>query len=70
MSKTKMSEMKFEEAMEQLEKIVGKLEAGNVNLEDSINLYQKGLELYGLCYKKLQDAEKLIVKINDKDQGE
>ena len=60
-----MGEINFENALKELESIVAKLEAGNVALEDSITLYQKGLELYGLCYKKLQDAEKLVVKIND-----
>ncbi|MDF2699315.1 MAG: Exodeoxyribonuclease small subunit [Haloplasmataceae bacterium] len=62
--------MTFEEALEQLEIIVKKLESGTIKLEESISLYQKGLELYGQCYQKLQDAEKLIVKINGETESE
>jgi exodeoxyribonuclease VII small subunit len=63
-----MSQNNFEESLKELETIVSKLESGNVALEDSITLYQRGLELYGTCYQKLQEAEKLIVKMNDKNK--
>ena len=59
--------MKFEEAMLQLEKIVQQLETGDVQLEDSIDLYKKGMELSTFCQKKLQHAEKQLVSIVDKD---
>ncbi|HEY8364370.1 MAG TPA: exodeoxyribonuclease VII small subunit [Haloplasmataceae bacterium] len=63
-------EQSFEKAMSELEEIVKKLESGEVNLEDSITLYKRGLELYGYCYQKLQEAEKLVVKINDERIGD
>jgi len=65
-----MTELTFEKAMVELEDIVKKLESGNTSLDDSINLYKRGLELYGFCYQKLQDAEKLVVKINEEKTGE
>ena len=45
MSDTPISEMTFEQAMSELEKIVTELERGDVPLEDSISLYEKGAEL-------------------------
>lgn len=59
--------MKFEEAMLQLEKVVQQLETGDVQLEDSIDLYKKGMELSTFCQQKLQHAEKQLVSIVDKD---
>lgn len=63
-----MSEFNFEQSLKELEEIVRKLETGNVPLEESIKLYQRGLELYGVCYKKLEQAEELIVKVNDQKE--
>ncbi len=65
-----MSDMTFEKAMEELEEVVKKLESGVINLDESIKLYQRGLDLYGYCYEKLQEAEKLVVKINGEKTGE
>ncbi|MGG0642914.1 exodeoxyribonuclease VII small subunit [Sporosarcina gallistercoris] len=59
--------MKFEEAMLELEKIVQQLETGDVQLEDSIALYKKGMELSAFCQQKLQHAEKQLVSIVDKN---
>lgn len=64
-----MSEFNFEQSLKELETIVKKLESGNVSLDESIKLYQRGLELYGTCYKKLQDAEELIVQVQE-NEGE
>lgn len=58
----------FEEALKDLGKIVEKLEDGNLNLEESIELYQKGMELSGFCSQKLDQAERRIsMLIKDKD---
>lgn len=54
-------EIKFNEAMQQLEEIVRQLEQGDVPLEESLTLYQKGMELSKVCHDKLQDAEKQLV---------
>lgn len=59
--------LRFEEAMIKLEDIVQKLESGDVPLEDAINLYKQGMELSAYCHGKLQDAEKQLISIIDKD---
>ena len=51
-------ELSFEQAMEQLEKIVRVLEEGDVPLEKAIELYKKGMELSKVCNNKLQAVEK------------
>lgn len=58
----------FEEAMKQLEDIVRRLEQGDVPLEESIDLYKKGMELSALCTAKLQDAEKQLFQYIDQDE--
>ncbi|MBD1378791.1 exodeoxyribonuclease VII small subunit [Bacillus sp. IB182487] len=52
------NEVSFEEAMEQLEKIVEKLEEGDVPLEKAIDFFQDGMKLSKLCHDKLQKVEK------------
>ncbi len=59
--------IRFEEAMLNLEDVVQKLETGDVPLEDAITLYKKGMELSAYCHGKLQDAEKQLISIIDKD---
>ena len=58
-------EVKFDEALEQLEGIIQKLEAGNLPLEESIELYKKGMTLSTDCHQKLQKIEADIVKLVD-----
>jgi exodeoxyribonuclease VII small subunit len=65
-----MSEEKewtFEEAMKQLEEIVGKLEEGNVPLEQAISFFQEGMKLSKWCHDKLQHAEKQMEYILRED---
>ena len=63
MADTPVSEMNFETAMAELEKVVGKLESSQVALEDSIKLYDRGAELKKHCEKKLAEAEEKIAQI-------
>lgn len=53
-------EIKFEKALERLEKIVEDLEAGNISLEEALKKYEEGVRLSGLCQKRLTQAEKKI----------
>ena len=53
-------EMKFEEALKKLEKIVGDLENGNIPLEEALEKYQEGIRLSGVCQKKLEAAKKKV----------
>ncbi len=58
-----ISKMPFESAMAELEGIVDRLEKGNVTLEESIQLYERGEMLKGRCEALLKDAELRIEKI-------
>lgn len=60
-------QVKFDEALQQLEGIIRKLEAGNLPLEESIELYKEGMKLSTECHKKLQKIEAEVVKLVDAD---
>ena len=55
--------MSFEEAMKALEDVVRALESGNVELEKSIALYERGAALKAHCEAKLKAAEEKVEKI-------
>ena len=58
-----VAELSFEAALKELEAIVGRLEQGEVDLEDSIALYERGQALKDHCEKKLKSAESRLEKI-------
>ena len=58
-----LAQIPFEEAMRQLESIVTQLERGEVSLEESIGLYEKGEALKKRCETLLREAEMRIEKI-------
>ncbi|AKO94089.1 exodeoxyribonuclease VII small subunit [Priestia filamentosa] len=65
-----MSEEKeytFEEAMEELEKIVDKLEEGDVPLEEAIDRFQEGMKLSKFCHDRLQKIETQMEQILQED---
>jgi exodeoxyribonuclease VII small subunit len=55
--------MSFEEALRSLEEVVRKLETGEVPLEESISLYERGEALRGHCQSRLDAAQARIEKI-------
>ncbi len=55
-----VSEMTFEEAMAALEQVVNQLERGEVALEESIALYERGADLKAHCAAKLKAAEEKV----------
>ncbi|SMH46931.1 exodeoxyribonuclease VII small subunit [Maritimibacter sp. HL-12] len=63
MSEKPVEEMSFEEAMQELEAVVGQLERGDVALEDSIRLYERGAALKARCEVKLKEAEEKVAAI-------
>ncbi|MCK0126697.1 exodeoxyribonuclease VII small subunit [Gelidibacter sp. F2691] len=69
MSDKPVSEMSFEEAMRELETVVGQLERGDVALEDSIKLYERGAELKARCEMKLKEAEEKVAAITLDQNG-
>ena len=63
--------LKFEEAMQRLQEIVGKLESGEESLEDSMKLFQEGAKLSAQCYQMLDKAEQKITELAKiPDRGE
>ncbi len=58
-----IAEMSFEEAMASLEQVVGQLERGDVALEASIALYERGAALKAHCAEKLKAAEAKVEMI-------
>lgn len=63
MSEKPVEEMSFEEAMGELEQVVRKLEMGEVPLDDSIKLYERGAALKARCEAKLKQAEEKVAQI-------
>jgi exodeoxyribonuclease VII small subunit len=61
--------MSFETALKELEGIVARLEQGEVDLEDSIALYERGQALKAHCEAKLKAAEGRLEKIVIGAQG-
>lgn len=60
MSDKPVGEMSFEEAMAALEQVVGALERGEVPLDQSIALYERGAKLKAHCAGKLAEAEEKV----------
>lgn len=63
-------EMSFERALKELEGIVGRLERGDVELEESINIYERGEALRDHCDRLLKQAEAKVERITFKENGE
>lgn len=55
--------MSFEDAIKELEMVVGQLERGDVALDESIKLYERGAALKARCEAKLKEAEEKVAKI-------
>jgi exodeoxyribonuclease VII small subunit len=58
----------FEESLKQLETIIGKLERGDLPLEDSVRLFEEGVQLSNACKAELETAEsKVQILLKQKD---
>ena len=69
MTDTAVSEMSFEQAMAELEKVLGQLERGDVALDESIALYERGAALKKHCETKLKEAEEKVAAITFDGDG-
>jgi exodeoxyribonuclease VII small subunit len=63
MTNTPVEKMSFEAAMAELEAVLGKLERGDVALDESITLYERGALLKARCEAKLKEAEEKVAAI-------
>lgn len=68
-AQTPVAEMSFEDAMKELETVVGRLERGDVPLDESIRLYERGAELKKRCEAKLKEAEEKVAAITLDGEG-
>ena len=55
-----MAEIKFEETLKKLERIVDDLEKGELTLDEALKKYQEGIELSRACAERLESAKKKI----------
>lgn len=55
--------LKFEDALQQLEGLVSKLERGDMPLDEAMNAFENGVEMVKFCQKKLTEAEAKVEKI-------
>jgi exodeoxyribonuclease VII small subunit len=65
-----MAEVKFEEALKKLEKIVEDLEKGDLSLDEALKKYQEGIELSRTCAQRLESAKKKIELLVKNKKGE
>ncbi len=65
--KDDIGELGFEESIKELTNIVGKIEQGQIPLQDSLEQYEKGMSLIKQCRTILEKAEKRIDKISELD---
>ena len=64
---------KFEDCLQRLEHIVAQLEKGDIPLEQSLKLFEEGIQLSNACRKELEEAEgkvEILLKRNGKLQPE
>ncbi len=69
MSETPVTEMSFEDALRSLEEIVTRLERGDVPLDQSITLYERGAELKKHCEARLNAAQMRVEAIRLSEDG-
>lgn len=61
--------MKFEDSLKELDTIVEKLESGKLSIDDSIDLYTKGIKLCNECNKKLNEVKGKIALLEESADG-
>jgi len=64
------SKRSFEDAISELESIVEELENGELTLDESIDYFQRGIELSKFCNRKLDEVERKISVLVENEQGE
>ena len=65
-----MGEIKFEKAIQRLEKIVDDLETGELDIDKSLEIFEEGIKMSRVCSKKLSEAEAKIEKLTRNQKGE
>ena len=58
---------RFEDSLAELEKLVERMEEGSLPLEDSLKLYERGVQLTRACQKALKEAEQKVQILQEQD---
>lgn len=64
-TKTAEEEVTLEALFEQLDKVAGRLEAGETTLEESFRLYQQGMDMLKQCNAKIDTVEKQVLILEE-----
>jgi exodeoxyribonuclease VII small subunit len=64
-----MAKEKFEDALEKLEDIVRKMEAGDMPLDDTFKSFEEGIRLIRFCQAKLDDTERRVEMLLKKEDA-
>lgn len=62
--------MRIEDRFKELDSIVGELESGEISLEESFELYKKGMDMLKECNKDIDKVEKQIIVLQSTDDSE
>lgn len=63
------NEKSFEQAMDELEQIVTRLEKGDAPLEEALGYFEQGARLVAECKKRLEEAEQKVVQLRKGTNG-
>ena len=63
-------EFSFEKSLAELQALVEALENGNVGLDESLGLFERGLELVRACNQKIDQAEQRVLAVHKNAEGE
>jgi exodeoxyribonuclease VII small subunit len=69
MADTEVGELSFEKALEELQQIVAKLEQGNLSMDESLTLFERGTELARQCQARLDEAEFRVAQLTRREDG-
>jgi exodeoxyribonuclease VII small subunit len=61
------SKFDFNKGLSELEEIIGKMESGDLSLEESLNYFEKGIKLHRQCHSALSSAEQRISVLSEED---
>jgi exodeoxyribonuclease VII small subunit len=64
-----MAKDKFEDALEKLEDIVRKMEAGDLSLDEALKSFEEGIKLIRFCSSKLEETERRVEMLLEKENG-
>lgn len=67
-NKKKTKQIDFEAALQQIEDLIGNMEQGNISLEESLQLFERGMKLVRSCETVLGEAEQRVQILLEKDK--